>query len=32
MFIITFPSNFHITQSRLSLNNKEISCEEHVKL
>ena len=32
IFILNFPTNFHITKSRLSLNNTEIPCAEHVKL
>ena len=32
IFILTFPANFHITKSRLSLNNTEILCWERVNL
>ena len=32
IFIITFPANFHITQSGLSLINTEIVCGKLVKL
>ena len=28
IFILTFPTNFDITKSRLSLNNAEILCGE----
>ena len=31
IYIDPFPTNFHITKSRLSLNNTEILCGEHVK-
>ena len=31
-FIFTFPTNFHITKSRHSLNNTEILCGEQLKL
>ena len=30
--IICFLAQFAVTKSRLSLSNKEILCEEHVKL
>ena len=32
IFILNFPTNFHITKSRLGLNNTEIPSAEHLKL